>query len=172
MALAQPAVWALDGNVNGVPVGSLYGSAMQWTEDSGKVVSLDQWKGRTVIISMAYSTCRRTCSATFKKLEELQAALDLRKQEAEIVLVSYDPKNDTPETWAQYRRQRGLNRKNWHFLSGSERDTKQLSRLLGLADFWSYDGHVLHDFKISILNPVGVIIKQLAWQDLNIRDIL
>ncbi len=150
---------------------SLYAPAMHWTEDTGQVVSLDQWRGKLVLITMAYSTCRRTCTVTLKKLEQLQLDLDKQKRPVEIVIVSYDPKNDTPQTWAQYRQERHLNRANWHFLTGNEKDTKQLSHLLGLADFWSYDGHVLHDFKITILNPGGEATRHIGWEDLHVRNI-
>jgi protein SCO1 len=150
---------------------SLYNLAARWTDDSGKSVSLNEWKGKPVIITMAYSTCRKTCSITLRKLEVLQAALDRNKQDAEIVIVSYDPKNDTPRTWSEYRKQRGLQRNNWHFLTGDRQGTTSLSRMLGLADFWSYDGHILHDFKISVLNRSGVIEKQIGWQDLNVNNV-
>ena len=47
--------------------GSLYNSGMSWTDDNNQVVTLDQWRGKLVIVSMAYSNCRRTCSLTLKK---------------------------------------------------------------------------------------------------------
>jgi protein SCO1/2 len=127
---------------------SLYNAKIKWTDDNGQSVTLDQWKGKPVFITMAYSTCRKICSVTLKKLEEFQALLDHEKREAEIVVVSFDPKNDTPPVWTEYRKQHGLQRKNWHFLTGTDRDTQRFSRLLGLGDFWSYDGHILHDFRI------------------------
>jgi protein SCO1/2 len=146
---------------------SLYNARIKWTEDNGQTVTLDQWKGKPVFITMAYSSCRKICSVTLKKLEEFQALLDEKKQTAEIVVVSYDPKNDTPQVWSEYRHQHGLNRKNWHFLTGTERDTQRFARLLGLGEFWSYDGHILHDFRISILDPYGAIERQVEWQDLS-----
>ena len=151
--------------------GSLYNSGMSWTDDNNQVVTLDQWRGKLVIVSMAYSNCRRTCSLTLKKLEELQSELDTKQLNAEIVIISYDPKNDTPETWAQYRRKHNLARANWHFLTGNERDTRRISHLMGLADYWSYEDHVMHDFKIAILGPDGDIVRQIAWEDIKIKNV-
>lgn len=151
---------------------SLYDLPMKWTDDTGKTLSMDQWRGKTVIISMGYTSCRKTCPVTLTQLEAFQTVVDQRKQDVEFVIVSYDPRNDTPESWARYRKQRGLNRPNWHFLSGSEKDTKRLSQFLGLADFWSIEDHVLHDFKISILGKTGAIVRQVQWQDLKRSDLL
>ncbi|MET3133983.1 protein SCO1/2 [Oxalobacteraceae bacterium GrIS 1.11] len=147
---------------------SLYAQATHWTDDSGKTVTLDQWRGRPVLMTMAYSTCRRTCSLTLKQLEILQTGADRAGRAIDIVVVSYDPKNDTPVSWASYRRARGLSRTNWHFLTGGEGDTKRLSHWLGLADFWSLEDHIMHDFKISVLDADGNIVRQLGWQDLNV----
>jgi cytochrome oxidase Cu insertion factor (SCO1/SenC/PrrC family) len=145
---------------------SLYSAKIKWTDDGGQSVTLDQWRGKPVLITMAYSNCRKICSVSMKKLEEFQKTLDERGQEAEIVVVSYDPVNDTPQAWRDYRSNRGLNRKNWHFLAGTERDTMRFAKLLGLDAYWSYHGHILHDFRISILDQNGVITRQVEWQDL------
>lgn len=150
---------------------SLFDLNSKWTEDSGAQVSMERWKGKPILITMAYSTCRKTCYLSLKKLEQFQSELDQKKLDAEIVIVSYDPKNDTPETWAEYRNTRSLHRKNWHFLTGNEQGTKQLSRFLGLADFWSYGGHILHDFKIAVVDADGVITKQVDWKSLQVGSI-
>ena len=163
LALSQVA-WAGDA--------SLYDLPLKWTDDHGQTVGMEQWRGKAVLMSMGYTSCRKTCSVTLKKLEEFQAVLDQKKQDVEVVIVSFDPRNDTPESWAAYRKQHGLNRGNWHFLSGSERDTRRLSQFLGLSDFWSLEGHILHDFKISVLGKSGQIAQQIDWQDLKKPDLL
>lgn len=152
--------------------GSIYDVPTTWVDDQNQQVTLADWKGSPVFITMAYSTCRKTCFLSLKKLEEFQAVMDEKKQSVEIIIVSYDPKNDTPKTWSAYRKQHGINRKNWHFLTGNEVSTKRLSRMLGLADYWSYDGHILHDFKISIVDGLGNITKQVDWHDLNSSNLL
>ena len=47
----------------------------------------------------------------------------------------------------------------------------QWSRLLSLADFWSDDGHGLHGFRIAVPGSEGDFTRQLAWQDLHLRNI-
>ncbi|MGZ4955209.1 MAG: SCO family protein [Methylobacter sp.] len=141
---------------------SIYRLPMNWTDDQGKLVSLDKWQGKPVIISMAYSTCRKFCPLTLLRLAEIQRLYDKRMIDAEFVVISYDPTGDTWQSWAEYRKTHGLHRNNWHFLTGSPEDTKTISQLLGM-DYWLYDDHVMHNFKIVRLNPNGEIERTLDW---------
>jgi cytochrome oxidase Cu insertion factor (SCO1/SenC/PrrC family) len=118
-----------------------------------------------VFLSMAYSSCRNTCAMTFHTLNLLQSRLDRVGREAQIIVVSYDPKNDTPAAWTAFRRRRNLRRANWHFLSGDPQITRQLAKALGLGDFWSADRHVVHDFRIALLDGDGRIARTVGWND-------
>jgi protein SCO1/2 len=140
----------------------LYQTGITWTDDSGKPVSLNKWQGKPVVISMAYSTCRKFCPITVNKLAAIQLLFDEKKIDAEFVVISYDPASDKWQDWAQYRKVHKLYRDNWHFLTGSLQDTKTISQMLGM-DYWLYDEHVMHNFKIDLLNARGDIIKSIDW---------
>jgi protein SCO1 len=148
----------------------IYDTSYSWVEDNGKPVQLKEWKGKKTFITMAYSECRKVCTVTLKKLNEIQAVADKKHQSIEIVVVSIDPATDTPATWSAYRKKHDLvQRSNWHFLSGSARDTQYLANHLGIQ-FWAIEDHVMHDFKIAALNPEGAIEKFIDWdhRDINI----
>lgn len=141
----------------------LYQAPMQWTDDQGKPVRLSQWQGKPVLITMAYSTCRKFCPITLARLAEVQRLFDQHKIDAEFVVISYDPQGDTWQTWAEFRKSRHYERSNWHFLVGSEENTKTVSQLLGM-DYWLYDEHIMHNFKIVRLSPTGAVEKGLGWE--------
>jgi cytochrome oxidase Cu insertion factor (SCO1/SenC/PrrC family) len=134
-----------------------------WTDDGGRRLSLPDLRGSTVIITMAYTNCRRTCSTTMLRLQEIQRVLDAKGKSAEFVIVSYDPDNDDAAAWTQFRKNRNLTRPNWHFLTGTKPDTRRTAGLLGL-DFWSYDSHILHDFNIVVLNEQGALDRQIGFE--------
>jgi cytochrome oxidase Cu insertion factor (SCO1/SenC/PrrC family) len=142
---------------------SLYDQPWTWTEDTGRQVSLSAWKGQLVFLSMAYSSCRNTCAMTFHTMDLLQERLDRVGRAAQMVVVSYDPENDA--AWAAFRQRRHLKRPNWHFLSGDPQATRRLARALGLGDFWFSDRHVVHDFRIVLLDGDGRIARTLGWND-------
>lgn len=147
---------------NELTLAPLYQSDLHWLDDHGTELTLKEWQGKPVFITMAYSTCKKFCPMTMARLSQLQKLLDDRNISAEIVIISYDPVTDNWKSWAEYRKMHNLPRANWHFLTGSLEDTKTVSQLLGM-DFWLYDDHVLHNFKISRIGMRGEIVKSLDW---------
>jgi len=111
---------------------------------------------------MAYSGCRKFCSTSVTVMKALQEAFDRRGRSAEFVVVTFDPDRDTPQAWRDYRRARDLARPNWHFLSGSAQDTRRMARFLDL-DFWVYDDHIVHDFRIVIFDAEGRMRREIVW---------
>jgi protein SCO1/2 len=142
-------------------ISDLYRVPLRWIDDAGRDVALAAWQGRPVILTMAYSSCRRTCSTTLLKLQEIQRVLDAKGRTAEFVIVSYDAEGDDPRAWAQYRQSRNLTRKNWHFLTGNKADTRRFARLLGF-DYWLMESHVVHEFKILVLDGNVAVNRQIG----------
>lgn len=135
-----------------------------WVDDSGKAVSLSRWQGRYTVLTMSTGACQKICSTTLRRMEELQAVADQRHLSVEFIVIGLDPRNDTPKAWREYRARRKLVRENWHFLSGGDNGTRSVAGMLGIS-YWSYDEHVLHDFRIVLIAPDGAIRSALAWSD-------
>jgi protein SCO1 len=89
---------------------------------------------------------------------------DQKKIQIDFMIISLDPKNDTPEAWQQYRISREVDRSNWHLLTGTEASTKEFAALIGIK-YWTMDEHILHDFKIVRLNAQGEIEKAITDYD-------
>lgn len=141
---------------------SLHQLPMVFKNDRAMPVRLESWKGRAVVLAMAYTKCGSTCPMTMKKLREIQAKLDQSKQSAEFVIVSFDSTRDTPEALAEYRKMADLTRENWHFLYGSARDVRKLSMALGIKYRTNPDnGEIMHDNKITYVGPDGEIVRML-----------
>lgn len=143
---------------------SVYQIKMPFTDDRGRMVSLRDWSGRPAIVTMEYANCRFICSITLQRLKDVQAAADRAKRHFEFIVLSLDPKNDTPEAWTRYRKTRELDRENWHFLTASVSDTPGLARQLGVR-YWLYDEHIMHDFRLLRLNEEGQIVKVMDTYD-------
>jgi protein SCO1/2 len=133
----------------------------RWTDDRGEALSLVDLRGHRVIATMAYANCHKICPATITRLERLQRALDARGEHVEFLVFGYDPANESPADWHRYRARAGLERANWHFLSGSRGDTARLARQLGFA-FWKYDDHVMHDARVVVFNDDGTLSATLS----------
>jgi protein SCO1/2 len=137
---------------------SFYSLPYSFTDDHGQTVHLSDWRGNPLILTMEYSNCRFMCTTTFSKLKAIQAAADRKKLQIDFMIISLDPKNDTPQAWKQYRISRGVDRSNWHLLTGNEVTTKEFAALIGIK-YWTIDDHISHDFKVVRLNSKGEIQK-------------
>ena len=137
-----------------------------WKDEHGAVTRLSQWRGSTVLLTMAYSTCRQVCSYTLQRLEELQQSADRAGSPIEVIVISYDPDVDGPVSWSIYRHRHHLRRTNWHFLTGDIAATDRLASALHFP-YWRYDEHLLHDFQVLLIEPDGIIAKTLTWATRN-----
>ena len=127
-----------------------------WRDDDGRTLELRALGGRRVILTMAYAGCHRFCPLTLARLERMQQALDGRGEQAEFVVIGYDPETEKAADWHAYRASRHLERGNWHFHLGSRQDTEVLARQLGF-DFWKYDEHVMHGMRALIFDERGAV---------------
>ena len=143
---------------------SFYNVPYSFVNDKDETVHLSDWRGKPLIITMEHSNCRFSCSVTFSKLKAIQDLADQKKIQIDFMIISLDPKNDTPEAWRQYRISREVDRNNWHLLTGSEATTKAIADLLGIK-YWFMEEHVFHDFKIVRLNAQGEIEKAITDYD-------
>jgi protein SCO1/2 len=149
----------------------LYQQPYRWTDSDGATFTLDRLRGRPAILTLAYGACRKVCSSAVRDLQQMQALADRRGGALQFVVVSIDPQQDTPQDWRAFRRERGLERPNWFFLSGGAADTRALAGDLGVA-VWRYHDHVLHDFAITLLDADGNIVRTLRHYDDSLPDFL
>lgn len=137
-----------------------------WRDEQGAVTRLSRWDGETILLTMAYSTCRQVCSFTLHRLEELQQSADRAGAAIQVVVISYDPNIDGPQSWSIYRHHHHLDRANWHFLTGEAADTRRFAAAMRFP-YWSYDDHIVHDFRILLIGPDGRIVRSLTWASHN-----
>ena len=148
--LASPAVGA---NLDQLP--------QRWRGDDGHLIELSSLAGRRLVLTMGYARCHVICPLTIGQLQEMQRRLDDRGEQAEFVVIGYDPENERPTDWHAFRTSRHLDRGNWHFLMGSRSDTERLARQLGF-DFWKYDEHVMHGMRALVFDARGTVQVELG----------
>ena len=144
-----------------LPPESLYREPVRWTSDSGATVELADFQGQTVVLSMFYSECSSICLITVEKLRKIEKAFAQRGQKLQIVLVSYDSLHDTPSRLARFRRREQLPVDRWHLLSGTSRSVERLARRIGLGSYVDAGEHIVHSYRIVLLDADGVVRKAL-----------
>lgn len=134
------------------------GLPRDWRDDLGRPLDLQSLQGAPLVLTMAYATCHRVCPATLHRLEALQRELDARGARATFVVLGYDPAHDDPATWHHYRREHGLTRANWVFLTAPDAaQVRRTADALGF-EYWQYDEHVMHDERVVAFAPGGRLL--------------
>jgi protein SCO1/2 len=105
------------------------------TQDNKPVRFYDDLiKGKTVVISFMFTSCKAICPMTNANLLKVQKALgDHVGRDVFFYSLSLDPKADTPAVLSKYARSIGA-KPGWTFLTGKPEDLESLRRTLGLFD--------------------------------------
>jgi len=153
------------------PGGSLYRESFQFRNDRGEAADLTAFRGRNVILTMFYTDCTSTCTLTLSKLREIERAFEEKKIPVELVLVSFDARNDSPRNLARFRKREKLPAARWHLLTGDTASIRRLATRIGLGNFSDLGDHILHAFRIVLLDEQGVIRKSLDWDHRKVESL-
>jgi protein SCO1 len=141
------------------------------------------------LITFFYTHCPDICPMTMVDLMKLQAQLQnegVFGKKVELVAISLDPENDTPEVIKTYSKGFGADPLGWKWLRGTEEDTKEIANGLKMqyqkleGDFFSHsttmyllddENHIraLYDMAIAdnpidtiqILEDISILIEDL-----------
>jgi protein SCO1 len=145
-----------------LPEASLYQAEGTFVTDAGAPFRLGELRGRPVVLTMFFATCRYACPATVVDLKRIREKLpEAQRAEARIVMVSFDTERDTPEALKAFRESRGLP-DDWVLLHGGDDAVRELAALLGVKFKRETDGNFAHSNLITILSKDGEVAHQRA----------
>src|SRR5919204_1636401 len=98
-------------------------------DQDGKPVSLRSYRGKVVVLTFMYTTCRDTCPLT---ATQIRGALDDLRTPPPALAVSVDPVNDTPERAREFLFKRGLSDDRMRFLLGSRAQLQPIWKAYGI----------------------------------------
>lgn len=133
---------------------------------TGQPVSLEQFRGSPLIISMVYSSCHRTCPLiTQNLLEAVEDARDaLGDRNFNVVSVGFDTFNDTPAAMARFASRQGIEGERWTVLSGGADGVERLAADAGFIYFSSAKGFD-HLNQTTLVDADGTVHTQIYGQD-------
>lgn len=146
-----------------LPDHSIYQLETKWTNSIGQKVELGSFQGKPVILAMVYFSCKMLCPTIVSDVQKIVSALDKNvASELQVVLISFDPKRDTPAHMRDFAEKRKLNPKQWHFITHpSDERIRELAVLLGFKYELMEDGEFSHSYLIAGLDRKGVVLTQV-----------
>jgi protein SCO1/2 len=143
---------------------SLFSQPWSWTDEDGKPVTFERWRGRPLVVAAMFTQCKATCPRTLARLLQIQDDFQRAGRDAQFLVVTLDPTNDTPTALLRFKSSSGLPA-TWHLLSGSASETRDFRDLLGVHVI--DDGpHLLHDGRIVIFDGQGRAARAFEGWDL------
>lgn len=72
------------------------------TDHTGRRVTLDDYRGKVVLLFFGFTHCPDVCPLTLSKLARVLDGLGRRAEDVQVLLVTVDPARDTPAALGEY----------------------------------------------------------------------
>ena len=141
---------------------SLHQIPTKWVNQNSETKQIKDFAGQPLIVVMFYGKCTETCPMLIQRTWKLYSSLSEETQEKlNVLAVSFDYKNDTPEALKEYAEYEQLDLPGWHFVTADQTDIRQLATLLGVQYRERSDGHFDHSNLITVLDNYGNISRRI-----------
>jgi protein SCO1/2 len=132
----------------------------------GQPFRLQQLAGKPIVVSLIYTSCHHVCPLITRNLEKTVAvARDAFGEDTfAVVTIGFDWQIDTPEQMRVYASSRGIDQRNWHFLSGDAAAIAAITDDLGFRHTASAKGYD-HLSQTTIIDHNGRVYRQVYGQD-------
>ena len=138
---------------------SLYQLPGDWTDQNGKPFELASLRGNAVILVLFYGTCESVCPIVVRDVKKIDALLPAAdRARTRVVLVTFDPKVDTPAHLLDYAEKNELDLSRWSLLNGPPEQVRVLANVLGFQYRPTGTGQYSHTIRITVLDRDGVVV--------------
>ena len=157
-------------NLEGISENSVYHLNSDWENQDGKIIKLADLKGKVVVMVMIYTSCKTACPQLTADMRRITFEVgDVDPNDIRYVLVSIDPKKDTPEKMKEYLGNNKFDGEEWLFLRSSEDDTRELANVLAVKYKEISPIDFSHSNIISVFNKSGELDFQKEGTGLDIN---
>lgn len=141
---------------------SLYHLDAEWTNHRGDTVRLNDFKGSPVIVVMFYGNCTDVCPILIQDAWRLYSSVEESiREDINVLAVSFDTENDTPEVLNEYAKYEQLDIPGWHFMTADDADIRTLAMMLGVQYSKKSNGHFAHSNLVTVLDKQGRIAQRV-----------
>jgi protein SCO1/2 len=140
---------------------SIFNLNSKWNTQEGKSITLKDLKGKTLVVVMIYTTCKAACPRLAADMRNIEDKVPVVfKNDVNYVLVSIDPKNDTPKRLKEFAKENDMNDNQWILLQGTESSVREFANVLSVKYKEITPIDFSHSNIISVFNPEGELVHQ------------
>lgn len=148
---------------------NIYANPTEWTTSTGTKLKLSTLEGKKTVLALFYTECRAICPMTVESLKGMEKALGEKAKDVNFVLVSIDPRIDTPKKLDAYVKKHKI--ENWKIIKSDEAATRKLAGDLniGFSDKPGGDVHQMHSRAFAFINEKGRLLGSLPSFDTDLK---
>lgn len=127
------------------------------TNQDGKIVTNDDFKGKVVLFNFIYTNCKESCPIMTHKFMDIEKEMQAEiKKGLRLVSITMDPERDTPEVLKNHAQSINANPEYWTFLTGDKAEVDKVLKDFRFFYQKNEDGTFGHSNAIVMLDRNGV----------------
>jgi protein SCO1 len=135
--------------------------AFTLTAQDGQRLSLQELRGKVVMVTFIYASCADACPLLTAKMAGLQDELGRDfGPKVFFISITVDPERDTTEVLTRYAQAHGAKLSGWAFLTGTPDEIRTVARHYGIYYKKQAAGAVDHTFLTSLVDQRGTLRVQ------------
>ncbi|MDR6840029.1 SCO family protein [Pseudoxanthomonas sacheonensis] len=144
-----------------MPRDSVYRLSVQLTDQQGKRFDWGSRRGKVQLVSMFYTSCQYICPLIVDSGKAVDKQLTPSERERlGVLLISMDPKRDTPAALMSVASKRKLDPLRWTLASPAQADVREIAGVLGIRYRALADGEFNHTSALVLLDADGRILAR------------
>ena len=140
---------------------SIFNLKSKWTDQNNREIQLEDLKGEVLVMVMIYTSCKAACPRLVADMRNIESRLTQEtKEKIKMVLVSIDPKTDTPERLKEFAIENVMDKNPWLFLRSTEDNTREFAAVVAVNYKKISPIDFSHSNIISVFNEQGEMVFQ------------
>lgn len=142
-----------------LPSDSVYRLDLSLVDQNARASKLADLRGGPILIAMFYSSCKYVCPLIIDTLQRTERALgEGDRVHLRVLLVSFDPKRDTPQVLKKLADERHLDLMRWTLTRTDAVGVRKLAAVLDVQYRALANGDFNHSSVITLLDSDGHIV--------------
>jgi len=130
-------------------------------------------KGKVLVTAMIFTSCKTACPRLTAEMRTIsQKVGKTNPEDIQYVLISIDPKNDTPQVMKAYLDTNKFDEKQWTFIRSNEDDTRELANVMAVKYKEISPIEFSHSNIISVYSKKGTLAYQKEGLDSGDDDLV
>lgn len=140
---------------------SIFQLPSTWKNQNNEIVAFKDFQGEVLVVVMIYTSCKVACPRLVADMRNIESKVKPKATKpVKYILVSIDPKTDTPERLKDFSIENQMEGNQWVFLQGSEENTREFANILAVKYKEISPIDFSHSNIISVFNQKGVLEHQ------------